>query len=62
MSHIFLSSNNPLKMDLSTLFIENISIWVHNIVCSIEKSSIRGLKLLMFLATNGVSLDEEINL
>jgi hypothetical protein len=44
-------------MDLLTLLIgSHISIWIHNIIFSIEKSSLGGIKLLMFLATNGVSL------
>jgi hypothetical protein len=35
-----------------------MSIWVHNIIYSIEKSRIGDIKLLLFQATNEVSLGE----
>jgi hypothetical protein len=50
----------PLKVDLSTFLIGS-RIWVHNIICSIEKISGggRGLKLHLFLATFEMSLGEK---
>jgi hypothetical protein len=45
-----------LEVDLRALLLGCIIIWVHNIVSSLAKSTIEGIKLPLFLATNEVSL------
>jgi hypothetical protein len=53
---IFLSFNNPIKMDLKRFLIGPCQYLSHNIVDLIEKSKIRRFKFSLLLAINETNL------